>query len=312
MEPEKLDLRSHTIAADKRAELLRLFPEIRTEGGKLDFERPEAGAGRGGRHGQGTLRHELARQGRLLQDPANPESRHPTSQNQVRIEADLRASLTRFGLDRPEQALRLRAEMVIRNYDPCISCATHFLRLRLERDEAGAMNGSPASARRVVVLGVGTEQAGDDVGLRMVECLRDDAALANGSLALYATSRPALDWQRCVRAGDRVFVIDALLETADEYLQVMDGGMLASGERAWSSHGLGLAEARDLCARLGQAAESVTVLGIAVGALGETPTASAQLQPLVQEIRDRLFAGLPASPAAVSAGTTKTTASVPD
>lgn len=39
MEPEKLDLHSHDIAEDKRQELLRLFPEIRTEGGKLDFER---------------------------------------------------------------------------------------------------------------------------------------------------------------------------------------------------------------------------------------------------------------------------------
>lgn len=37
--PEKLDLRTHDIAADKRWELLRLFPEIRTEDGKLDFER---------------------------------------------------------------------------------------------------------------------------------------------------------------------------------------------------------------------------------------------------------------------------------
>ena len=38
-EPEKLDLRSHDIAADRVAELLRLFPEIRTEGGKFDFDR---------------------------------------------------------------------------------------------------------------------------------------------------------------------------------------------------------------------------------------------------------------------------------
>ncbi|NLS91606.1 MAG: site-specific DNA-methyltransferase [Planctomycetaceae bacterium] len=38
-QPEKLDLRSQDIAEDKRQELLRLFPEIRTEGGKLDFER---------------------------------------------------------------------------------------------------------------------------------------------------------------------------------------------------------------------------------------------------------------------------------
>jgi len=38
-QPEKLDLRSQDIAEDKRKELLRLFPEIRTEDGKLDFER---------------------------------------------------------------------------------------------------------------------------------------------------------------------------------------------------------------------------------------------------------------------------------
>jgi len=38
-EPKKLDLRSHDVGEDKQAELLRLFPEIRTEGGKLDFER---------------------------------------------------------------------------------------------------------------------------------------------------------------------------------------------------------------------------------------------------------------------------------
>ena len=38
-EPEKLDLRSHDIAEEKRQELLRLFPEIRVEGGKIDFDR---------------------------------------------------------------------------------------------------------------------------------------------------------------------------------------------------------------------------------------------------------------------------------
>ena len=38
-EPEKLDVRSHAIAEDKKAELLQLFPEIRTEGGKIDFDK---------------------------------------------------------------------------------------------------------------------------------------------------------------------------------------------------------------------------------------------------------------------------------
>jgi coenzyme F420-reducing hydrogenase alpha subunit len=57
----------------------------------------------------------------------------PTSQNQGRIEEDIRLSLERFGLDNQDDALRLRAEQVIRNYDPCISCATHFLRLDVNR-----------------------------------------------------------------------------------------------------------------------------------------------------------------------------------
>ncbi|MBI2303852.1 MAG: site-specific DNA-methyltransferase [Chloroflexi bacterium] len=38
-EPEKLDLRSNDVADDKKHELLCLFPEIRTEGGHIDFER---------------------------------------------------------------------------------------------------------------------------------------------------------------------------------------------------------------------------------------------------------------------------------
>lgn len=57
----------------------------------------------------------------------------PTSQNQGRIEEDLRLSLLNFGLDHPDDALRLHCEKVIRNYDPCISCATHFLRLNVAR-----------------------------------------------------------------------------------------------------------------------------------------------------------------------------------
>lgn len=37
--PEKLDLTSHNLPADKTTELLRLFPEIRTEGDKIDFDK---------------------------------------------------------------------------------------------------------------------------------------------------------------------------------------------------------------------------------------------------------------------------------
>lgn len=57
----------------------------------------------------------------------------PTSQNQARIEEGLHRSLLAFGLDHGDDELRLHCEKVIRNYDPCISCATHFLRLTTER-----------------------------------------------------------------------------------------------------------------------------------------------------------------------------------
>ena len=57
----------------------------------------------------------------------------PTSQNQARIEADLRVSLPRFGLEKPDDALRAYSEMLIRNYDPCISCSTHFLTMTVDR-----------------------------------------------------------------------------------------------------------------------------------------------------------------------------------
>jgi len=56
----------------------------------------------------------------------------PTSQNQAQIEDDLRRFVSpRLDLDTEE--LTRRCEQAIRSYDPCISCATHFLTLRLER-----------------------------------------------------------------------------------------------------------------------------------------------------------------------------------
>lgn len=56
----------------------------------------------------------------------------PTSQNQRRIEEDLRAYLPRV-LDRSNEEAALACEKIIRCYDPCISCATHFLRLDIDR-----------------------------------------------------------------------------------------------------------------------------------------------------------------------------------
>ena len=57
----------------------------------------------------------------------------PTSQNQKQIEDDLLAVVS-GNLEMEDEALKWRCEQTIRNYDPCISCATHFLKLTIERD----------------------------------------------------------------------------------------------------------------------------------------------------------------------------------
>ncbi|MGH2512385.1 MAG: Ni/Fe hydrogenase subunit alpha [Candidatus Limnocylindrales bacterium] len=56
----------------------------------------------------------------------------PTSQNQAAIEADL-ADFAPSVLDLPKAEATLRIEQLIRSYDPCISCATHFLDLSVEQ-----------------------------------------------------------------------------------------------------------------------------------------------------------------------------------
>ena len=75
-------------------------------------------------------RYQLDEGGRVQQATIVP----PTSQNQARMEQDLQRSLTAFGLQQPDDALRQHAETVIRNYDPCISCSTHFLTLKVARE----------------------------------------------------------------------------------------------------------------------------------------------------------------------------------
>jgi coenzyme F420-reducing hydrogenase alpha subunit len=79
---------------------------------------------------RGTLyhRYDLGDDGRILEAKIVP----PTSQNLRHMEADLRAFVPGV-LDRTDEELTRLCEMVVRNYDPCISCATHFLTLDIER-----------------------------------------------------------------------------------------------------------------------------------------------------------------------------------
>jgi coenzyme F420-reducing hydrogenase alpha subunit len=57
----------------------------------------------------------------------------PTGQNQGMIEADL-AEFAPQVLSLPHAEATIRLEQLIRSYDPCISCATHFLKVEVQRD----------------------------------------------------------------------------------------------------------------------------------------------------------------------------------
>ncbi|MCB9758369.1 MAG: Ni/Fe hydrogenase subunit alpha [Alphaproteobacteria bacterium] len=89
---------------------------------------PRAGTGHGATEApRGLLYHRyvLDDEGLIVEADIVP----PTSQNQLAIEDDLRALGPRLAaLD--DAPATLLAEQAIRNYDPCISCATHFLTLK--------------------------------------------------------------------------------------------------------------------------------------------------------------------------------------
>jgi sulfhydrogenase subunit alpha len=73
-------------------------------------------------------RYRLDAEGTILDARLVP----PTAQNQTVIEEDLRlAAAARLGLD--EDVLKDACEQSIRNHDPCISCAAHFLKLRVRQ-----------------------------------------------------------------------------------------------------------------------------------------------------------------------------------
>ena len=76
-------------------------------------------------------RYRMDDQGDILEAKIVP----PTSQNQKTIEDDLRQLVPGF-LHLDDEKLQWQCEQTIRNYDPCISCATHFL--KIHREEIGA------------------------------------------------------------------------------------------------------------------------------------------------------------------------------
>lgn len=112
-------------------EALRIVDEYKEpEKPKVDYE-VKAGRGYGCTEApRGSLyhRYDVAADGTVLSAKIVP----PTAQNQKRMEDDLRAMAPSV-MKLPYEKAVWRFEQAVRNYDPCISCATHFLRLEVDR-----------------------------------------------------------------------------------------------------------------------------------------------------------------------------------
>jgi len=179
----------------------------------------------------------------------------PTSQNQTRIEEDLKNSLINFGLDNTKEDLQLHAEKVIRNYDPCISCATHFLDLTLVRNGINESTKHQSTAApcfkhvnlsKAAIIGIGSPIEGDELGWHAIDDLQKNKSiqkLKDKGLDLFKLDRPGILLSESIKDYDHVIIIDAM-KTADQENNFiwLDIAKLKSVGNVYSSHQLGVAE----------------------------------------------------------------------
>ncbi len=112
---------------------IRLIDEILNEGLKEDKAlvevKPKAGRGVGIVEApRGTLIHDYTydKSGKITK----VNLIIPTNMNYANVEKDLEAYIPSI-IDKSEDEIRFHSEMLIRAYDPCISCSTHFLNVKL-------------------------------------------------------------------------------------------------------------------------------------------------------------------------------------
>jgi coenzyme F420-reducing hydrogenase alpha subunit len=106
---------------------LQLIDELLTKGIKAEKPKVKVKAGWGAGCSEaprGILFHsyEFDKNGRCLRGNITI----PTNQNHANIQKDFEALVPKF-MDRPQEELRLLLEMLVRSYDPCVSCSTHNL-----------------------------------------------------------------------------------------------------------------------------------------------------------------------------------------
>ncbi|QDT78449.1 NAD-reducing hydrogenase HoxS subunit beta [Gimesia maris] len=113
-------------------EALSILRDQHPAGKPRESYSPQAGAGKSATEApRGTLyhRYDIDDQGKIVEACIVP----PTSQNQAQIEVDLKHVVAE-SIGNEEAELARKCENLVRAYDPCISCSTHFLKVTIDRD----------------------------------------------------------------------------------------------------------------------------------------------------------------------------------
>ena len=248
---------------------------------------PRAGAGCGATEApRGLLWHRYATDsdGTIIDARIVP----PTSQNQREIEHEL-AAVVESGLALDRHTLTHRCEHAIRNHDPCISCATHFLDLRLdaeseplaepEQERTGVplatapVPGRDAAARGAVVIGIGNPYRRDD-GVGPEVAVRVAAALGpvdrRGVRVYEHDGEPAGLLQRWEGAAMAILVDSVRTGApAGTVHRITLGDATHTAATAGSTHGLGLGDAIELARAVGRLPPTLLVYGIEAGDTGD-------------------------------------------
>ncbi len=251
-----------------------LLNYVTTDQPAMTFE-PKAGTGYGCTEApRGFLwhRYDMDNRGRVKKAIIVP----PTSQNQPRIEQDLRDSLINFGLDNSKETIQLHAEKVIRNYDPCISCATHFLDLKLIRDDISEEYANDSEKRettfnnvdlkKTAIIGIGSPQPGDDLGWTVIDRLlqsKKGLRLKQKGLSLFKLDRPGPGLIEKIKPFDHVLIVDAIKNNrTDQSFIYLDASQLISSSSQISSHEVGVLETVTLLKSLQRLPKLFIVMGV--------------------------------------------------
>ena len=185
-------------------EAIQLVNEYKPEGPSFVELKLKAGEGTGATEApRGLLyhRYQIDENGLIQFAKITP----PTAQNLPRIEADLFELAPKI-INMPEEEATLTAEHLVRAYDPCISCATHFLKIENRR-----------KMTKVAVIGIGQSLRGDDAaGLEAIRQWQEKfpETASRPEVRVEASELPGFALLDMLEDVDAAILVDAVQSSA--------------------------------------------------------------------------------------------------